>query len=234
MNEALPESSPAIESASDPEHEPNSNENLHLARGSTWEDVLGGIQLGGLLGALTFPAAALFAHASGTTWPQPFWRATFWALAALGFFGWANRRVRSLVVFDKEEEAFHDAVRLGGKVYIQATWPRESAEGLFLVRRPKGTPLGRDLGQAEETLEGRGEILLSSGERLAISDWVEESSKLPSAWSLLLARLDKAGHFLGLSLEDEADLRPKGWELKRYFVWTFSVGFTLGLLILLS
>jgi hypothetical protein len=152
----------------------------------------------------------------------------------LALAGTARTRIASLVVFDPEEAVVHDAVRIGKTVYLQDSVAFDQVESLTLARREKSRVLHDNKCETEVPVEGRGELLLSSGRILPISNWVEEDSTLPSTWSRLMVKLGAASELMGIPLEEIAEVAPPVWELGRASAWILSIAMTAGFLVVFA
>lgn len=213
---------------------PKPTSNVEIPRGALWEDVLQGIWFAGLVGALLYPSMGMVLYRAGAVSLAGQLRGFVISTTIFLLAEWARTRVASLVVFDTEEGAIHDAVRIGRTVYIQESIAFDQVEALVLSRREKSRVLSDQCGEGEVPVEGRGELVLSSGRVLPISNWVEEESKLPSNWSRLFGKLCDAAELLENPVQEAAEVAPPVWELGRAVVWVLSIGVTAGFLVVFS
>lgn len=208
---------------------------LEIPRGALWEDVIHGAGLAGLLGALLFPTMGSVLHLAGQARIEGQLRGLVLSLMILALARLAWARVASLVVLDPGERLIHDAVRLGGTVYLQESLAFDQVEALVLARRERSEAPPEDgSGRPDPALEGRGEFHLGSGRVVPASNWVPESRELPSAWSRLLGQLGRAATLLELPLEERAAIDPPRWEARRYAAWIAAIAVTGGFLVVFA
>jgi hypothetical protein len=207
---------------------------VQIHRGALWEDVLQGIWLAGVLGMLLYPSMGLVLHQAGlaSAWGQV--RGFLLSGLVAGLTSLARTRIASLVLFDPEEKVLHDAVRIGSTIYLQQSLAFDQVECFSLARREKNRVLEEGGCEGEIPLEGRGELLLTSGRVFPVSNWVDEDSTLPSTWSRLLVKLNQAAELLELPLEETAEIAPPVWEIGRSAAWVTSIALTAGFLVVFA
>jgi len=140
-------------------------------RGGLWEDALLGVRLGAGVGVVVLLWVAFDLHLAGSLVAVKAARKALLA-AGLGGLGlWLRGKIQSMTVIDDATREIHDAVRIGGTLYIQGSVPFDQVVAVRQSRREAraGT---RD---QESIEEGRLELVLRGGERRVLTDWVSDA-----------------------------------------------------------